>query len=393
METYSRIFERVINMVVAKRVIVIGDGPSGLVAANKLRFHATEKELEILVVGNTTRHFYKPDGLFIPFGYKNYRKSVKPVEFLLNGGIQYIHDEVIRINADEHIVFLKSGKSYMADYLVIATGNRYAPEEIPGYSGEAKHFYDLQKALELRENLKGFHGGNVVIGSAGSTIQYPQALYEFAFLLDSFLTAKGLREKTEITYLAPSENIGTDSNLTEFIRDRLQEKNIEFHPGVTVTSVNQKNKEVNAADESKFKYNLLVLVPPHKGQQTMTQSGLAGESGYIEVDPKTLTVKGNGSVYAVGDSNNLFERKLATSGYLEASFATSRIIADAVGGLSDDEYTSVAPQINITGKDRAFSYLGTLEARVKAITENKGDFMLRWTSNDTYFSTIVRGMV
>ena len=71
-ETYSRIFERVINMVVAKRVIVIGDGPSGLVAANKLRFHETEKELEILVVGNTTRHFYKPDGLFIPFGYQNF---------------------------------------------------------------------------------------------------------------------------------------------------------------------------------------------------------------------------------------------------------------------------------------------------------------------------------
>ena len=380
-------------MVVAKRVIVIGDGPSGLVAANKLRFHATEKELEILVVGNTTRHFYKPDGLFIPFGYKNYRKSVKPVEFLLNGGIQYIHDEVIRVNSEEHIVFLKSGKSYMADYLVIATGNRYAPEEIPGYSGEAKHFYDLQKALELRETLRGFQGGNVVIGSTGTTIQYPQALYEFAFLLDSFLAAKGLREKTEITYLAPSENIGTDSNLTGYIRDKLQEKKIEFHPNVTVASVNQKNKEVNAADESKFKYNLLVLVPPHKGQQAMTQSGLAGDTGYIEVDPKTLTVKGNGSVYAVGDSNNLFESKLATSGYLEASFAASRIIADAVGGLSDDQYTSVAPQINITGKDRAFTYLGTAENRIKAITENKGDFMLRWTSNDTYFSTIVRGMV
>ena len=380
-------------MVVAKRVIVIGDGPSGLVAANKLRFHATEKELEILVVGNTTRHFYKPDGLFIPFGYKNYRKSVKPVDFLLNGGIQYIRDEVVRINADEHLVFLKSGKSYMADYLVIATGNRYAPEEIPGYTGEAKHFYDLQKALELRETLKGFQGGNVVIGSTGTTIQYPQALYEFAFLLDSYLTTKGLRDKTEITYLAPSDNLGTDATLSGFIKDKLQEKNIGLHASLTVNTVNQKNKEVVTGDDSKFKYNLLVLVPPHRGQQAMIQSGLAGEDGYIGVDPKTLTVKGNDSVFAVGDSNNLFENKLAASGHLEASFAASRIIADAIGGLSDDEYLSKAPQINITGKDKAFTYLGSSEAKVKAITENKGDFMLRWTSNDTYFSTIVRGMV
>ncbi len=392
-EQYSLIFGKVINMVVAKRVIVIGDGPSGIVAANKLRFHATEKELEILVVGNTTRHFYKPDGLFIPFGYKNYRKSVKPVEFLLNGGVQYIHDEVVRINSAEHLVFLKSGKSLMADYIVIATGNRYAPEEIPGYSGEAKHFYDLQKALELRETLKGFQGGNVVIGSTGATIQYPQALYEFAFLLDSYLTTKELREKTEITYLSPSENLGSDATLSNFIKDKLQEKNIELHTNLTVSTVNQKNKEVVAADDAKFKYNLLVLVPPHRGQQAMTQSGLAGENGYIEVNAKTLTVKDNDAVYAVGDSNNLFEHKLASSGYLEASFAASRIIADAIGGLSDDQYVSVAPQINITGKDKAFTYLSSPEAKVKAITENKGDFMLRWTSNDTYFSTILRGMV
>ena len=66
---------------------------------------------------------------------------------------------------------------------------------------------------------------------------------------------------------------------------------------------------------------------------------------------------------------------------------------DSVGGISDDEYTSRVPQISITGKDKAFTYLGSAGSRVKSITENKGDFMLRWTSNDTYFSTIIRGMV
>lgn len=380
-------------MVVSKRVIILGDGPSGLVAANKLRFHATEKELEIMVIGNTTRHFYKPDGLFIPFGYKNYRKSVKPVEFLLNGGITYIHDDVVRVNPEEHLVFLKSGKSYLADYIIIATGNRFAPEEIPGYSGEAKHFYDLQKALELREILKDYNGGNIVIGSAGTTIQYPQALYEFAFLLDSFLESRNIRDKTEITYLSPSENLAPDDGLSRYVADKLNEKNIELHANSIVNSVNQKNKEVNASDDSKYKYNLLILVPPHRGQQFMTSSGLAGDDGYATVDPKKLTVKDIDTVFAIGDSNNLFEQKTAATSHLQASFAASRIVMDAVGGLSEDEYTSRVPQISITGKDKAFTYLGMPGGRVKSITENKGDFMLRWTSNDTYFSTIIRGMV
>lgn len=380
-------------MVIPKRVIVIGDGPSGLVAANKLRYHATERELEVIVIGNTARHFYKPDGLFIPFGYKNYRKSVKPVEFLLNGGIKYVKDEVVRINPEEKVVFLATGKSMMADYIVIATGNRYASEEVQGYTGEAKHFYDLQRALELREILGTYNGGNVVIGSAGSTIQYPQALYEFAFLLDSFLTAKGLREKTTISYLSPSEKVSPETGVSEFIVDKLAEKNIELYQNVVAEGVNQKNKEVTGKDGSNYKYNLLILIPPHKGQQTMTTSGLADDTGYIEVDPKSLNVKNFDSIFAIGDANNLAEHKTAATSHLQASFAASRIIMDSVGGISDEEYVSRVPQISVTGRDKAFSYLSSSQSRVKAITENKGDFMLRWTSNDTYFSTVIRGMV
>lgn len=380
-------------MVVPKSVIIVGDGSSGLVAANKLRFHATEKELDITVIGDSPRHFYKPDGLFIPFGYKNYRHSVKPVDFLLNGGINYVRDEVVRINAEEHTVFLKSGRSRMADYIIIATGNRFASEEVPGYTGEAKHFYDLGRSLELRETLKTFNGGKVVIGSVDSNIQYPQALFEFAFLLESFADTKGLKDKTEITLLAPSEHFAVDESVSSFISKKLNDKGMQVNTNVTVNSVSQKNKEVSASDGSNSKYDLLVLVPPHRGQHAIITSGLADESGYIEVDPSDLRVKGIDSVFAVGDANNLRGQKTAATSYLQASFVASRIISDAIGGLSEKHYSSKVPQIIITGKDRAFSYLATGEDGGKHVSENVGDFMLRWSSSDTYFSTIVRGMV
>ncbi len=380
-------------MVVPKSVIIVGDGSSGLVAANKLRYHATEKELDITVIGNSPRHFYKPDGLFIPFGYKNYRHSVKPVDFLLNGGISYVRDEVVRINAEEHTVFLKSGRSRMADYIIVATGNRFAPEEVPGYTGEAKHFYDLARSLELRETLKGFKGGKVVIGSVDSKIQYPQALFEFAFLFESFAESKGLKGKTEITLLSPSEQLAADESVSNFVGDKLNDRGIHVTNNVTVNSVSQKNKEVSASDGANSKYDLLVLVPPHKGQHAIITSGLADEAGYIEVDPANLRVKNLDTVFAVGDSNNLKEQKTAATSYLQASFAASKIISDAIGGLSETHYSSKVPQIIITGKDRAFSYLSTKEDGHKHVTENVGDFMLRWSSSDTYFSTIVRGMV
>ena len=71
-------------MATPKKVVIVGDGTAGIAAANKLRFSTTLSELEVTVVGNSSRHFYKADGVLIPFGYRNYRKSVRPTNFLLN---------------------------------------------------------------------------------------------------------------------------------------------------------------------------------------------------------------------------------------------------------------------------------------------------------------------
>ena len=380
-------------MAVSKKVIIIGDGAAGIMAANKLRFHSTDKELEITVIGNNPRHFYKPDGVLIPFGYKNYRKSIKPVNFLLNYGVNYLKDEVLRINADENIIFLKSGKSLIGDYIIIATGDRYSPEEIPGYEGEARHFFDLQRAMELREYIKTFQGGQVFIGSAGEVIQYPESLYEFAFVLESYLAENSLKDKTTIVLATPSKELSPDPAVHRDLSGMLESRGIQFHPGVVIKSVDPKNKEVAGSDGAMYKYSLLILVPPHRGQQFAIDSGIADEKGYVVVDPKDLSVKGNRTIFAIGDANNLGLGKSAVAAHGQASFVASLIISKTVGGLKEEKMTAKVPEFALTGNDTAFSFYDAPGRASRGINVNKGDFMLRWTSADTYFSTMLRGMI
>ncbi len=380
-------------MVVLRKVVIVGDGAAGIIAANKLRFHTSEKELDIVVIGNTPRHFYKPDGVLIPFGYKNYRKSVKPVNFLLNYSITYMKDEVIRINPDENILFLKSGKSVIADYIILATGDRYTPEEIPGYDGEAKHFFDLQNAMELREYMKTFQGGQVFIGSSSEIMQYPESLYEFAFLLDSYLSQNNLRDKTSINLTVPQTDLSPEPNTSSTLEKMLKERGIEYHGGVVIQSVNPKNKEVTDKKGQTYKYSLLVLTPPHHGQEFIKNSGIADENGYAIVEPNTLTVKGNKTLFAIGDANNLTKSKSATTAHAQASFVASAIVSEIVGGLREDKLTSKLPEFSLTGYNSGFSFFDLPGKVSRDVNPNKGDFMLRWTSADTYFSTILRGMV
>ena len=50
-------------MLAPKRVLILGDGAAGTIMANKLRFHTDRKEVEIVVVGNSPKHYFKPDGV------------------------------------------------------------------------------------------------------------------------------------------------------------------------------------------------------------------------------------------------------------------------------------------------------------------------------------------
>jgi sulfide:quinone oxidoreductase len=48
-------------------------------------------------------------------------------------------------------------------------------------------------------------------------------------------------------------------------------------------------------------FDLLVAVPVHLPPQPVKECGLAGPSGWIPADPKTLAVAGHPGVYAIGD--------------------------------------------------------------------------------------------
>ncbi len=379
-------------MATPKKVVIVGDGTAGIAAANKLRFSTTLSELEVTVVGNSSRHFYKADGVLIPFGYRNYRKSVRPTNFLLNYGIDYIKDDVIRIDVKQRAVFLRSGRSMVADYLIIASGNRNAPEELPGYEGEAKHFFDLQHSLEIREYMKSFNGGQIVVGSSNRSDAYFPTLAEFSLLMKDYIKEHSLDGKSPVVFLTPNDE-NSFSKFASLLSPIMEKCGIEVHKKAEITSVDSKNKEVVLSDGQKVKYNLLVASPPMRGRGLISDISAVDEYGYAKVDPKNLTVGGYDDTYAIGDAQRNTIFRSAVSAHRQAMFVSSRIVADCVSGLSEPEYRDSTHGIIITGKDKAASYDGNASGDISMGPESPGNFLIRNYSADTYFSSILRGMI
>ncbi|MCL4420363.1 MAG: NAD(P)/FAD-dependent oxidoreductase [Candidatus Thermoplasmatota archaeon] len=377
----------------SSKILILGDGASGTIMANKLRFLIPREDADITVLGNSPMHYFKPDGIHIPFGLKMPRDSVKPAKMLFNYGINYIQDEAVKIDVDNRKVNGKSGKEYDYDYLIIGTGDRYTPEDIPGYAESALHFYDYSSSIKLRDALNNFKGGKIVVGPSSIPYQCPPAPYEFTFQLDQYLRNRGIRDKTEIHYTYPLNRAFTIANVSEFVEKYLEEKGVILHTLFNVESIDAKSKKVNSLEGESVDYDLLVLIPPHRGQQFITDSGLAGPSGFIDVDRYKLNYGNFDNVFALGDATNLPVSKAGATAHFQSEYLANRIAHEISGDVYFESYDGAVACTTVTGPGEAITLYFTYEHPPRANFNSKMDYLLKWTSADTYFSGMVRGIM
>ena len=105
---------------------------------------------------------------------------------------------------DDDSVVLTDGRSLPYDYLVIATGTSPRPDQTPGmldggqWRDSIHEFYTFDGALALRDKLRDFPGGRVVVHIVEMPIKCPVAPLEFAFLADAYFRDLGMRDQVEL---------------------------------------------------------------------------------------------------------------------------------------------------------------------------------------------------
>lgn len=377
----------------AKKLLVLGDGSGGVILANKARLKIPVEELSITLIGKSPEHYFKPDGIQIPPGFKDYKQSVKPTRFLLNLGIDYVVDEVILVDPENRVVTTRTGRKFDYDYLAIATGSRFTYEDTEGYDKSVRHFYDLEHALELKKVIDNFGQGEIVLGRAMEPIQCPPASFEMSLLLDQLFRERKTREKIHIHYLYPMDGTFSLARVSKLIGEIFEERDITNHPNFNVESINPKEKVVNSYEGEKIKYDLLILVPPHRGQKFLTDSGLADEYGYVDVDPHRLNYKHTDDLFVLGDATNVPITKAGSVAHGEASYLSSHIASELVGYPCEDGYDGIIACFAETGMDRGISMYYSHKMQPKAAFTSKVDHFLKWTSSDTYFSAMLRGIL
>jgi len=354
-----------------QHVVVLGGGVGGTLAANliarKLKKQIAAGEARVTVVDETGNHAYQPGYMYIAMGQERAEKLVRPERKLLDGNVELIVDTIEKIDPAGQTVQLASGKRLDYGQLVIATGSRIVPEEIEHFDTEAHHFYTAGAAASLRKALDAFTGGRIVIGIAGIPYKCPPAPLEVAFLIESELRERGLRDRTELTFLSPINRAFTIESVSDMATPIFEEKGIRVELLAGVSEIDAERKVVITDAFEEHPYDLLICVPPHKGAQALIDSGLAPKSGWLPTDRNTLQVKtvakpapGQAdadvprftNVYALGDTTDLPLSKAGSTAHFEAPIVAERVAAAVQGRKPGGKHASY------TGKVMCFFEVG-----------------------------------
>jgi len=313
----------------AAEVVILGGGVGGTIVANLVAKKSSGRA-NVTVVDATGIHVYQPGFLYVAVGKEQPSALQRAETTLLRDDVSLVVDRAARVDTSARIVQLDSGRTLSYDQLLLATGSRTVMDEVPG-AKDAHDFYTMEGAIRLFEALKGFDGGTIVIGVAGIPYKCPPAPVEFVFLLDDYLRGRGIREKTQIKLLSPLNRAFTIEATSKLVQPILAERGIELTGFFNVESVDPIAKTVTSLEGETVEYDLLVLVPPHRGQQVIEDSGLGDERGWVPVDKNTLRHTKLDRTWAIGDTTNIPISKSGSVAHYEASVAAAEIVAAVKG--------------------------------------------------------------
>jgi sulfide:quinone oxidoreductase len=376
------------------RILIVGGGTGGTIVANNLARRLAEEirggRVRLTMLSASDRHMYQPGLLYVAFGQMMPDELYRKQKSLLESSIDFHVDPVEEFMLDQNRVRTAGGRTHEYDVMVIATGSRIVPHEIPGLEEGAETFYSEAGAIKMFKALRQFQEGTVAI-VVGVPHKCPIAPVEVTFALHDYFVARGIRDKVHIKYHYPIGRIHTIENVAKWAVPEFERMGIETETLFNIREVDPKHQVVHSEEGTETHYDLLIAIPPHRGMEVIETQKL-GTGGWIPTDRNQLTMEGHDNVYVVGDTTNLPVSKTGSAAHFEAEVVAQNIASLVKIGAPVCEYDGKVYCFIETGHNSATYAMFNYENPPQLKTPNKAMHWFKTSYNKMYW-TSVRGLL
>jgi sulfide:quinone oxidoreductase len=297
-------------------IVIMGAGIGGMPAAYEMQ-EKIGKGDKVTVISDRESFQFTPSNPWMAVKWRNRKDIEFPVRtYLERKGIDFISTGVKRVHPDKNQLELGDGKTVDYDYLVIATGPKLAFDEVEGLGPHGGHTYsvcNVDHAMKSHEAWESFteNPGAIVVGAVQGASCFGPA-YEYAFIMDTDLRRRKIRNKVPMTFVTSEPYIGHlglggvgDSK--GILESALRDKHIKWICNAKTTKVEAGKMYVTEFDDmgaEKKKHELpfaySMMLPAFKGVDAVFGiEGLTNPRGFILVDKHQRNPKYK-NIYAVG---------------------------------------------------------------------------------------------
>jgi sulfide:quinone oxidoreductase len=319
----------------SNRIVVLGAGFGGLELCTVLS-DAVGDAADVTLIDKSDAFVFGFSKLDVMFGRATSQDVRLPYSAVVKPGVRLLQETVTAIDPENRRVTTDAGV-HEADVLVIALGADYDMEATPGLAEVGTEFYSVAGAAKLAQTVETFSGGRIVIGVCGAPFKCPPAPSECALLLHDELTARGVREACEISFLMPlGTPVPPSPETSQALEAEFAKRDISFRGGSRIAELDPQRNVVTLQDGSDVAFDLFLGVPKHRAPDVVIASGMT-EDGYIPVDPATLRTRFPG-VYAVGDVATAGVPKAGVFAEGAARVVAQTLIAELYGGAPPERH-------------------------------------------------------
>lgn len=296
-------------------IVVLGAGLSGTLMAYEL-VPEIRKEDRITVVGQGSTYHFVPSNPWVAVGWRTRSDIEVELETVMaSKSIRFLTQGARRLDPEKRRVEINDGTSIGYDILVIATGPDLAFDEIPGFGpdGHTQSICHVAHAGKAREAFEAFvaNPGPIVVGAAQGASCFGPA-YEFAFILDTELKKRGVRDRVPMTFVTSEPyigHLGLDGvgDTKSLLESELRQRHIKWICNARVSAVGKDSMRVeeiaeggSVAKTHDVPFGYAMMLPAFRGVEAIRGiDKLVNPRGFVLVD-KYQRNPAYPEVYAVG---------------------------------------------------------------------------------------------
>lgn len=296
-------------------IVIMGAGIGGMPAAYEMQ-EKIRKGDKVTLISDKENFEFTPSNPWMGVKWRERKDISFPVRtYLKRKGIDFISTGVKRVHPEKNQLELNDGQSVDYDYLVIATGPKLAFEEVEGLgpNGFTHSVCNVDHAMKSHDAWDGFtkNPGAIVVGAVQGASCFGPA-YEYAFIMDTDLRRRKIRNKVPMTFVTAEPYIGHlglggvgDSK--GILESAMREHDIKWICNAKTTKVEAGKMYVTEHDdmgiekrkhELPFSYSM--MLPAFKGVDAVFGiEGLTNPRGFILVDKHQRNPRYK-NIFAVG---------------------------------------------------------------------------------------------